>query len=234
MILLAAQRCLRHRGTVPLTTSTWPTPYSRFQAFFSVSTQISPDLDTFGWKILVIMVPVVSYIRSGVHNAITPVLTRTFRRQVRVLRPKVEADAEVPSLVRRPSLWLAILSAHSRGQRTLTRALHPAFELAQIVLINNDAHTLRRLLAERNDLAGQETERSRCEGLWRDDHDGQGIDIGCKIGRRNRQDAESGAAQSDGSRGSKDGGWFVLGSERRCGTRSRISTLHSSPTASDV
>ena len=40
-----------------LTTRTCPTPYSLFHPFFSVSTQISPDLEIFGWKILVIIVP---------------------------------------------------------------------------------------------------------------------------------------------------------------------------------
>lgn len=40
-----------------LTTKTCPIPYSRFQPFFSVSTQISPVLEMFGWKILVIIVP---------------------------------------------------------------------------------------------------------------------------------------------------------------------------------
>lgn len=40
-----------------LTTKTWPTPYSFFQPFFSVSTQISPDFEIFGWKIFVTIVP---------------------------------------------------------------------------------------------------------------------------------------------------------------------------------
>lgn len=40
-----------------LTTKTCPMPYSRFQPFFKVSTQISPVFEMLGWKILVSMVP---------------------------------------------------------------------------------------------------------------------------------------------------------------------------------
>ena len=49
--------CNKRKGR---TTKTCPTPYFLFQLFLSVSTQISPDFDTFGWKIRVIIVPVAS------------------------------------------------------------------------------------------------------------------------------------------------------------------------------
>jgi len=47
--------CNKRKGR---TTKTCPTPYFLFQLFLSVSTQISPAFDTFGWKIRVIIVPI--------------------------------------------------------------------------------------------------------------------------------------------------------------------------------
>ena len=47
-----------------LTTKTCPTPYVLFHPFFNVSTQISPDLEMLGWKILVDIVPIVKTARE--------------------------------------------------------------------------------------------------------------------------------------------------------------------------
>lgn len=47
----------RNRKRAQLTNKICPTPYSFFQSFLSVLTQISPVRETFGWKIFVAKVP---------------------------------------------------------------------------------------------------------------------------------------------------------------------------------
>jgi hypothetical protein len=49
----------RSIGECVLTTKTSAIPKLLVQAFFRVSTQISPVLDIFGWNIFVIIVPVI-------------------------------------------------------------------------------------------------------------------------------------------------------------------------------
>lgn len=100
-------RCKR-RGR---TTKTWPTPYFLFQLFLSVSTQISPAFETFGWKIRVIIVPIIS----------SPTTIRiyeghTFRRQIRIFRSELKSDFKVSSFVWCPGYSSVSSQWYAEGQ----------------------------------------------------------------------------------------------------------------------
>lgn len=94
-----------HHKEGGLTTNTCPTPYFLFQLFLSVSTQISPAFDTFGWKIRVIIVPtksvrVQTHFSSLIGESSSNEARRTLWRKIRILWPKFESDSEESSFVR--------------------------------------------------------------------------------------------------------------------------------------
>lgn len=50
-------------------------------------------------------------------------------------------------------------------RRSLTRSLDPTFQLAEVILVDDNANALGWLLTESHNLAGQEAKGGWCEGL---------------------------------------------------------------------
>jgi hypothetical protein len=73
-------------------------PYVDFQSFFSVLTQISPELDTFGWKILVANQPAATNQLGG--STMCEERRRTLRRGCWELLGELKLHPEVSSSIR--------------------------------------------------------------------------------------------------------------------------------------
>lgn len=146
------------------TTKTCPTPYFLFQLFLSVSTQISPAFDTFGWKIRVIIVPIAlaSWSHScradedihlgGRFGYSGPNSNRTRKYPPSYGVPAIPISTFPISL---PGIWLSSANQscdlvprpqNHRMVKTRTWPLDPSFHSCKVLLIHYDPDSLWRLI----------------------------------------------------------------------------------------